>query len=111
MAYIKCISSEETGTKITKIGTISGGDSSTLSVTSYDGYENLTVDNFIVAIISGTTTRRWTTYGHSGTYTSGAGYINLSYDATTGILTMTQPDDSDWMVLCVAETFDVYIVE
>lgn len=99
------------GTKITKVGTISGGTSSSLSVASYSGYKNLTVDNFLVTINSGVTTRSWSTYGHSGSHTSGSGYINLSYNASTGVLTMNQPDNYNWMVSCVAGNFDVYIVE
>lgn len=110
MALFACkVGGTEGTTKVTKVGTING--TGTLNVTSYDGYQNLTIANFLVAVKSGTTTVTYTTYGMHGTNTAGGNAIGLSYNHSTGILSSNLPVDSAWMVSVGAIYFDVYIVE
>lgn len=95
--------------KITKIGTI--GSSGQLNVSSYNNYQNLTIDNFLVAIKSGTTYINFTTYGMYGTNTSGGRPIQISYNSSTGILQTSFTNDTAWMVQVSNTNFDVYIIE
>lgn len=94
---------------MTKIGTISSNGQ--LNVSSYNNYQNLTIDNFLVAIKSGTTYINFSTYGMHGTNTSGGRPITISYNSSTGILKTSFTSDPAWMVGLSNTNFDVYIIE
>lgn len=81
------------GTVITTCLALGSGDS--FNVRTFDGYEKLTVDNFIVELVSasataqawkGSTANSWISWPSAFTVTA---TILKSYDASTGIFTVS----------------------
>lgn len=65
---------------------ISSYNSGTIDIkTVSDNWANLTLDNFALTLTSGVAG-----YSPSGSFTWRDAYLNISYDATTGILTYPQ---------------------
>ena len=84
-------------------GTISGKSTKTFTIKSYYAdYASLKVSNFLFDLKSGQS------IGYNGPTQTGSANINKSYNASTGVLSVTIPN-ADWMDLWRV-TVDVYIV-
>ena len=79
----------KSGPEIINLGTVSNG-TRTFDLAGYDGYENFTVDNFIIAIasLSASISFNVNTRGGAASTSTSASYAK-SYDATTGTLTIS----------------------
>lgn len=78
----------KSGGEIINLGRVSNG-TRTFDLTGYDGYENFTVDNFIIAIasLSASISFNVNTRGGAASTSTSASYTK-SYNATTGTLTI-----------------------
>lgn len=62
------------------------GSGTTFDVTGYEGYRNFTISNFIVSVVSASST--WKGYGDTGTNNCSVTVIK-NYNAATGKLTLS----------------------
>ena len=84
-------------------GTISGKSTKTFTIKSYYAdYSRLKVNNFLFDLKSGQSV------GYDGPTRTGSANISKSYNASTGVLSVTIPN-ADWMDLWRV-TVDVYII-
>lgn len=73
--------SQDTGVEVVNLGT-----AATIDVSSYDGYENFTEDNFLVTIVSFSASTSTVNGYQSG---GGTATVTKSYNAETGVLTIS----------------------
>lgn len=85
MAYYKCSGGK--GAQIFNLGT-----STSINVQSYDGWQNFTHDNFLVVTTGGSSqggNARNPGQPNDGNYNASIGATGWSYNASTGILTVS----------------------